>query len=351
MQTRRHDPSPRLLVIRRDNIGDLVCTTPMFRALRRRFPEARICALVNSYNAPILANNADVDKIYAYTKAKHRKKGEGFAGIYWHRLQLIKQLRQERFDYAVLAGPGLQERTLRFSRLIAPRHILGFTEPGKPGAGRIDRGVPYTVPRPMHEVEDIFRMLAPLGIEGPPPTPHLVPTPAEVKKAASILDSQGLAGTDGPIGIHISARKPSNRWPVEHFAELIKRISKAHQARFALFWSPGDAANPLHPGDDANAAALVDALPEVPIAAYPTLDLGQLIAGLSLCSSLICSDGGAMHIAAALGKPILCFFGKSDATRWHPWGARYVLLQPPSLEASDITVNEAFDAFEQLSLD
>ena len=60
----------KLLVIRRDNIGDLVCTTPLLRSLRQKYPEARIDALVTSYNEPILENNPDVDYVYAYTKAK-----------------------------------------------------------------------------------------------------------------------------------------------------------------------------------------------------------------------------------------------------------------------------------------
>lgn len=55
-----------------------------------------------------------------------------------------------------------------------------------------------------------------------------------------------------------------------------------------------------------------------------------------------------MHIAAALGKPILCFFGKSDKTRWYPWKAPHVLLQPPSLNVADIGVDEAARAFDQL---
>jgi ADP-heptose:LPS heptosyltransferase len=55
-----------------------------------------------------------------------------------------------------------------------------------------------------------------------------------------------------------------------------------------------------------------------------------------------------MHIAAALGKPILCFFGDSDATRWRPWGVPHVLLQPPSLNASDISVDEAYAGYERL---
>jgi len=84
---------------------------------------------------------------------------------------------------------------------------------------------------------------------------------------------------------------------------------------------------------------------------YSTLsdrDLGELIAGLSLCERVVCSDGGAMHLAAALGKPIVCLFGRSDAARWHPFGVRYELLQPASLEVRDISVSSVAAALERL---
>ena len=65
-------PSPKILVIRRDNIGDLVCTTPLIVALRQRFPQAWLGAWVNSYNAPVLDGNPDLDQVFVYTKGKHR---------------------------------------------------------------------------------------------------------------------------------------------------------------------------------------------------------------------------------------------------------------------------------------
>ena len=102
--------SPRILVIRRDNIGDLVCTTPVFRALRAHFPQARICALVNSYNVAVLDHNRDIDQVFAYTKAKHRPPGKSILSVYFNRLRLVIQLRRLHFDYVILAGPGLQER-------------------------------------------------------------------------------------------------------------------------------------------------------------------------------------------------------------------------------------------------
>ena len=339
--------APSILVIRRDNIGDLVCTTPLIHALRARFPKARLCVLVNSYNRPVVENNPDIDVVYAYMKAKHRELGQGVFGVYWKRLQLMRELRRQRFDYAIIAGAHFLPRALGLARAIKPNHIIGFTEPGMRGIEHIDTGVPYTLSQSLHEAEDIFRLLAPLGISGEPPAMRLYPAAAALAQAQAALRAKNLS-LDKVIGVHISARKPLNRWPAEHFAALIRRLHEAHDAGFMLFWSPGSASNPRHPGDDEKAQQIMDEVKGIPVLAYPTDRLDQLIAGLSLCRAVVCSDGGAMHIAAGLGKPILCFFGKSDKTRWYPWKAQHVLLQPSSLNVADISVDEAARAFDQL---
>jgi heptosyltransferase-3 len=339
--------TPSFLVIRRDNIGDLVCTTPLIHALRERFPKARVCVLVNSYNRPVVENNPDIDTVYAYMKTKHRELGQSVLDVFWKRMQLMRELRRQRFDYAIIAGAHFLPRGLRLARAIKPKHIVGFTEPGKRGIELIDTGVTYTLPQPLHEAEDVFRLLAPLGIHGEPPAMRVFPSPAASALAQQALRGKGLAA-DNLIGVHISARKPLNRWPAKNFAELIRRLHLVHRAAFMLFWSPGSASNPRHPGDDEKARQIMDAVKDIPVLAYPTDSLDQLIAGLAQCRAVVCSDGGAMHIAAALGKPILCFFGKSDKTRWYPWKAPHVLLQPSSLNVADIGVDEAARAFDQL---
>lgn len=332
------------LVVRRDNIGDLVCTTPVFQALRERYPHARIYALTNTYNLPVLYGNPYVDRTFAYMKAKHRDSDTSLWSVYARRLRTIFELRRAKIDYAILAACGFVPRALRFARLANPKHIIGYVDAQRGRA--IDMPIRYEVTKPLHEVEDVFRILRPLGIEGPPPPLFLTPLPGKIARARSTLSAQGVNAS--PVAIHISARKPSNRWPVERFIALIHALNAAHRREFVLLWSPGDERNPHHPGDDANAAKIMTATRGIAIAAYPTHQLEELIAALSLCEAVICSDGGAMHIAAALQKRIVCFFGDSDAARWHPWGVPHVLLQKPTLQAADIGVDETAAAFAQL---
>ena len=112
-----------------------------------------------------------------------------------------------------------------------------------------------------------------------------------------------------------------------------------------LLWSPGDDDNPLHPGDNRKARQVIDGAEGLPLFACPTHSLQQLMAALEVTDGIICSDGGAMHLAAGLGKPIVCLFGRSDPRIWRPWGVPHVVLQPPSREATDIAVADVVAAY------
>lgn len=336
------------LVVRRDNIGDLVCTTPLLHALRTRFPKAHIYALVNSYNAPALQNNPDIDGIFAYTKAKHRPRDVTLFSLYWQRMQMFLRMRRMCFDYAILSSPRFSPRSLRLARLAGAQHIIGFNDPNETEKRGLDIAVPYTLEKPLHEVEDIFRLLEPLGIRGEPPQVRVFPGKENLERAQRTLRSLARPNDKPIIGIHISARKISQRWPSENFTRLIQCLWEEHHVSFLLFWSPGSNTNPLHPGDDEKAKEIVEKLSGIPILAYASEQLPQLIAGLSLCDVIVCSDGGAMHLAAGLNKPIVCFFGKSDQARWHPWGVPYILCQPPSLDVKDISVETALEGVRKL---
>lgn len=323
----------KFLVIRRDNIGDLVHTTPVFRALREHFPGARIDAFVNSYNAPVLAGHPDVDEVHSYTKGKHR---EGGGPGWFARFAQILRLRRERYDHVLVPTPGVHVRQIRTARMIRPRHITAFVPPGWKLFG-VDQAVEYAGGSGRHHVELTYRILEPFGIHGTPPAPRIAFAP-EVRKP----------GAAPVIGVHVSARKPSSRWPEERYVPLMRALHERHGATFRLFWAPGAEHDPRHPGDDEKAARIRAAAGTLPLVPVETRELRALVGGLAGCDAMVCSDGGAMHIAAAMGKPVLCFFGDSDAKRWHPWGVPYRLLQPPSRDVADVGIDAALEAFEAL---
>ena len=198
------------------------------------------------------------------------------------------------------------------------------------------------------EVQRVFRLAGLFGIDGPPPAARLIPDANELAVVRSLL--QPLRSAGHPLlGLHLSARKPSQRWPLERFAELARRAAQHDGTVSVLLWAPGSEHSPAHPGDDEKAARLAEMLGDVPHLALPTHNLPRLIAALTSIDVMCCGDGGAMHLAAALERPLVCWFGASHAPRWRPWGTRFRLLQPASQNVGDVSVDQAWQALREVT--
>ena len=325
---------PRILVFRRDNIGDLVCTLPLIHALRRQLPDAHLAALVTHYNAAVLAGNEDLDAVYSYTKAKHRAEGESITRLYLQRLKQLRELRGERFDWVLLPG-GPQASSVRTANWLRAERILMRNEQDTVAGS--------------HEVEQCSHLLVRMGLRYETSPARLVADPAEVARVVERIRSAWGGRSTAAIGLHISARKVSQQWPPERFADLARQLQAKSEAPILLLWAPGSRENPLHPGDDEKIDAIVAAAKGVPMLPLRTERLPELIAALSCCERVICSDGGAMHLAAGLGKPIVCLFGNSTAARWRPWGVPHELLQPASLDVGDVSVDQVLAAYGRLA--
>jgi len=327
------EKNPRILIIRRDNIGDLVCTTPLIQALREQLPNAYIAALVTRYNMAVMEGNPDIDALFSYTKAKHLGPGESALGIFWSRLVTIWNLRRQRFDWILLPG-GPQRSAMRFARWIGAKKILIRDQEDTAGGS--------------HHVEQCCHQLLRMGLQFETPSARLTPNPDAVAKIKSTLPSDWKVLPGPVITLHLSARKPSQRWAASKFAEITHKLHEALGAKFILLWSPGAADNPLHPGDDEKANEVLKVTISLPVQAVRTERLEDLIGALSLSDAIICSDGGAMHLAAALSKPMVCLFGDSDPEHWGPWKTHHRTLQKPSREVDDISAQEVTSALVDL---
>ena len=334
----------RILVIRRDNIGDLVCTTPLLAALRARYPQARIEALVNSYNAAVLEGNPHVDAVYAYTKLKHRMAGESRIGILAARLGMLVRLRREPFDYIVLAKAGFDRQGLTLARQLRRRHVVGFANP-EHKARQITLPVPALAYTDLHEVEVLQFLGKAMDVPKADGPVRVYPPAVGVESWRERLP--GLAARRHWLAFHISARKPELRWPADRCTQLLGRLTRADTG-VLLLWAPGSADHPAHPGDDEKAADIVAQLGDneavIPVR---TTSLADLIALLALCRAFIGPDGGAMHIAAGLGLPIVALFDESAKTHWHPWKVPYEMATPTG-QSAHIPVESVLTAWDRL---
>jgi heptosyltransferase-3 len=323
--------APRILIIRRDNIGDLACTTPLVAGLRAQLPRAWLGALVTTYNAEVLARNPALDEIFVYEKLKHRS-----GGIFMHlknRLGQLSRLRQRKLDCVLVPAPAPQ--SLKLARSLKPGQVIA-APPGFPAG--------------MHEVERTFGLGRSLGVTGAPGALRIFPDTGKV------LELKQRIGAGPFTALHISARRPAQRWPLARYAALAAQLSR--QGRVMLLWAPGSKDNPGHPGDDeaaqqvlgmANVAQVADMANHPAVIPVATPDLKTLIAALSLADRVICPDGGAMHLAAALGKPVVALFGDSPVERWRPWGVAHRVVRPESRDLASLALEPVLEAFQALA--
>jgi len=317
--------APRILILRRDNIGDLVCTTPLIAALRGQLPGAWIGALVNTYNAEVLARNSLLDQVLVYEKMKHRSKGA--LALFKDRLKLLSSIRGRRLDAVLVPAPSAQ--SLKLANSLGARKVV---------LARSD------LPAQMHEVERSFETGRELGITGSPGKVRVFPDLAALERV------RDLAGTGPFVAIHISARRPKQRWPLQRYAALARELARG--SRVMLLWAPGPGDDPRHPGDDVAAAKVLElAGGGGHIIPVPTPDLARLIAALSLARLVICPDSGAMHLAAALGKPVVALFGDSPVARWRPWGVAHRIVRPESGDLADLQLEPVLAAAREMVSD
>ncbi len=333
----------KILFIRRDNIGDLVCTTPAMSAARKAYPNAKIGILVNTYNAAAIAGNPDIDEVYVYEKAKHSPEKSKLT-VWMSNANVLRRIRREKYDVAIGCG-SFSPRLACYTHMTRARIRIGYTKKG------VDASRWYTVPllEPdgnLHEVERTMNLLSPLGVTGEAPKMRVFPSQHEMLYFKSLADAAGGIGKPC-LAMHISSRRPENRWPLDHFISLGGKWAERYGTRIMLLWSPGSEKNVYHPGDDEKAGAIVNALGQ-DVLACRTSHLSELIAVLSMADIVVCGDGGAMHMAAGLGKPIVTMWGSTNQDRWRPFGINHIILQEKSRRAEDISVVAVFAALDRL---
>lgn len=328
------DPQ-RILLVRRDNIGDLVCTTPALAALRARFPGAQIGVLVNSYNVGVLCGNPNIDLVFIYQKLKHVNGAWSKIKAVMGRARVIWELRQWKPEVIILAKSSFDRHGLNFVRLIGPSNVIGFVPNNLDKATALP-DIQLTTPdfSALHEVEAIGELLAPLGVDDALGELQVFP---DTKTVAAINNK--LPYMAKRVALHISAREAERRWGVENFIWLAKYILDLRSdVQILLFWSPGKADDLCHPGDDQMAAQLIQSVKNERLVPLATRDLRELVASLSLCDLFIGTDGGAMHLAVGLGKDVVALFENSPGklNHWSPWKVAHQIVHSPNPETPSV---------------
>ncbi|MBI3088035.1 MAG: lipopolysaccharide heptosyltransferase II [Candidatus Omnitrophica bacterium] len=331
----------RILVIRLDRIGDVVLSTPVLQALRDAYPRAFLAMMVRPVCRELVEGNPCVNEVLLYDKdGRHR-------GIL-STIRFARGLRRHHFDTALVLHPTNRSHWIPWLAGIPVR--IGYD---RKSGWLLTHRVPHRKQEgARHEAEYAVEMLrvlpapdgGPGGLEPPRVLSPYVPIhPAAEAGVARLFQERGVDGASPLVALHPSASDASKRWPAERFAQLADRLVESCGARVVLVAGPDDARH---------ARAVEQAMRRRPLNAAGALSVGELAVLLARCRLLVSNDSGPVHVAAAVGTPVVALFGRCqpgvNATRWRPLGPRHVVLDtsdPSRFTAiAELSVEEVFAA-------
>lgn len=311
------DRAPKILIVKRDKIGDLLLATPMLRVLRAARPDARIDLLASDYNAWLARGNPDIDMVWTYRRARIGPRISVLGGL--HQAALMARLRLQRYDVAIAAGGEISPRAARRALLAGARRTIAYS--GEDGPAVSD---PLPAPRSGHERDRMLGLLAPLGIEVPAqvPLPRFDPPRPALDAALQWLAARQLAPRRYVV-MGLGSRRAERRPQAQQVLRWSDALLREHGLATVLVWTPGRSDNPVYPGDDDFAAPIVAAG-----RAHVHPFRGDLLPTVALvwhARASLFPDSGLMHLAAASPAGVLGLFARTDVApppaQWAPLGA------------------------------
>lgn len=272
----------KILVINLAGIGDVVMSTPALRALRKRFPSAFISFLTVPRSAGILRGSLDVNEILTLDAEKPNIKDA---------LRLLISLRKVKYDMLInLYEIGSLLGTIKMAS------IFWFVG-GKYKVGRNTGGLGFFLNRKIfesgrqkrHTVESMLDIPRFLGGKADGKGTEIPLEKDEIDFAHDYLKSRDISDGDLLFGLHKDAKRPSRRWPDENWDILAKELKLRYGAK--IIFTPGAG----------------------------EFNLKQFAAILKRFDLFITNDTGVMHIAAAIGTPMVALFGPSDVHKFRPY--------------------------------
>ncbi len=303
----------RILVIRPDRLGDVVLATPLIHALRDRYPNAYIAALVRPYTEAVLLGNPRLDRILLDDPAG---RDSGFRG-FW---SLVFRLRRERFGTSLMLMPT-RRHALAVLLGGIPRRISVGRKPyevltGSKPAGR-NRDDPVR-----HEADYCLDLGRVVGVECGDLRPEVFLDEEERAEARGFLEAAGL-GTGTVVGVHPGSGGSAPNWDRERYRTLVRGLVETLGSWIVV---TGDGSEPrMDWGGEGWGERVLDLTGQ--------LTVRRLMSVLSCFDVLVSSSTGPMHLAAALGIPCVAMFCPRKAcspARWGPLGNGHRIIVPGS---------------------
>lgn len=306
----------RILVIKLRQIGDVLLTVPALRAVREHYPGAHIAVMVNAGTEAMLLGNRLIDEVIVLDRATEAR---SFFGRIRKALSFALDLRKKRFDLAIDLTSG--DRAAILSFFSRARYRVGADPMGK---GFLGKRLLYTHRQPIrnpqaHTVEQNLEIVRQIGLDTSDRSLSMA-IPEEAAAAVQTLFARHRV-PDSALKVHLH---PTSRWLFkcwrdEAVASLIDRLVEQYRAQVLLTCGPGRA-------EKEKARKIFDLSRLKPVDLIGKTTLKELAAVSKRADLFIGVDSAPMHIAAAVGTPVVALFGPSGEHHWRPWGEEHTVV-------------------------
>jgi lipopolysaccharide heptosyltransferase II len=290
----------KILILKPSSLGDVVQALPVLRLIKSHLPGGEIFWWMDSAFAPLLEGDPDLAGVIRFERQRWA------SPVHWPEMfRSIRRLRAMNFDWVI----DLQclARSGAFAWLADGNFLIGLDEVREGARGFYDVAVPRKSFH-THAVDWYLSVLPQLGVPVHKNFQWLPERPAIADAVKSKWRTDGARW----IAIQPGARWSNKRWPVENFAGLVRRLAENFStARFAILGS----------GEDESLGEIISrAVPSRCLNLCGRTSLPEMVEWLRICELMVTNDTGPMHVAAALGKPLVALFGPTEPRRTGPYG-------------------------------
>lgn len=306
----------KILILKPSSLGDVIQALPVLRLLKLHFRDAKIFWWIDSALAPLIEGDPDLTGIVRFERKRWK------SPIHWpEAIRSVRWMREQNFDLVI----DLQclARSGAFAWLANGKFLVGLDEVREGARGFYDIAVPRKSFH-THAVDWYLSVLPQLGV----PVHDNFEWISERKEIFAQIKQKWLSNFENQksqiqnqklILLSPGARWENKRWPVENFSALVKLLAqKFSDARFAILGS----------AEDKSLGEKISVVePNRVLNLCGETSLPEMVEWIRLCDLMITNDTGPMHVAAALGKPLVGLFGPTEPRRTGPYGQLQNVLQ------------------------
>lgn len=313
-------------------MGDVVIATAPLQSLRKMYPGASITLLAKEHARELLDSSNLVDDIVMFDFPWTAMEGKYSPSRYDRAAisKVVESLKARDFDLSLDCRMDLRSNIL--TRSIGAHRRVGYDFGG--GSFLLTDAIPAP-PAAQHKVDDWRGLLSavesaalhrmPRDIE-----PRLTVTDRERHEAAEVLRSYAIDASQPIVGVHPGGSHEAKRWAPDNFAEVARDLVHRHGAQVVVFVDPDGCGSDM----------------QVENAAFVRTSIREMMALFTHCDILLCNDSGPMHIAAAVGTPVVAVFRTGNPDAYGPRGTGHTVVGKgaPWGQTSDVDVQDVLDA-------